>query len=371
MSAARPREGMSALVFRGAGQPLEPITVDHVDLREGEALVEVELATICGSDLHTIDGMRGAPIPLVLGHEQVGRVVALGPGRPPRTAGDHDLAVGMRVVWGIAVDCGQCRYCLAGLPQKCTMLRKYGHEQLHERWQLSGGFATHVHVLARTPIVEVPDDLPAAMLAPASCATATVMAGFAAATVIRPLAGATVAISGCGMLGLTAIAVAVAEGATVVAGDPDVERRAAAIRFGAAATSDGSLAGWRAALAEAPDGEHGYAIALELSGAPTAVQQLVSLGDIGAVLVLVGSVFPAGTVAVDPEAVVRGLLTIRGVHNYTAQHLVDAVRFLERADRDAFSELVGPGHPLHKIDSALDDARSRRTARAALAPAKV
>lgn len=368
MIAARASEGMSALVFRGAGHPFDLITVEHVDLREGEALVEVELATICGSDLHTIDGMRGAPVPLVLGHEHVGRIVALGAGQPPRTADDHDLAVGMRVVWGIAVDCGECRYCLAGLPQKCTTLRKYGHERLHERWQLSGGFATHVHVLARTPIVQVPEDLPAAMLAPASCATATVMAAFAAATGIRPIGGATVAISGCGMLGLTAVAIAVAEGASVVASDPDAERRAAAIRFGAAATSDGSLEGWRGALAEVRGGEHGYAIALELSGAPTAVQQLVSLADIGAVLVLVGSVFPAGSIAVDPEAVVRGLLTIRGVHNYTAQHLVDAVRFLERADRDAFTELVGPGYPLHEIDAALEDVRSRRTARAALAP---
>ena len=170
------------------------------------------------------------------------------------------------------------------------------------------------------------------------------------------------------MLGLTAIAVSDAGGATVVASDPDAERRAAATLFGAAATSDGSLVGWRSALAEAPGGEHGYVIALELSGAPTAVQQLVSLGDIGAVLVLVGSVFPAGTVAVDPEAVVRGLLTIRGVHNYTAEHLVKAVRFLEQADRNAFTELVGPGHPLHEIDAALEDARSRRTARAAVAP---
>jgi len=371
MSVARASEGMSALVFRGTGQPFDLIAVNHVDLREGDALVEVELATICGSDLHTIDGMRGAPVPLVLGHEHVGRVVALGPGLPPRTADGHDLTIGMRVVWGIAVDCGHCRYCLAGFPQKCTTLRKYGHERLDEGWQLNGGFATHVHVLAGTPIVAVPDDLPSAMLAPASCATATVMAGFASATAIRPLAGATVAISGCGMLGLTAIAVAVAAGATVVASDPDGDRRAAATRFGAAETSDGSLAGWRAALAEVPEGEHGYAIALELSGSPTAVQQLVSLGDVGAVLVLVGSVFPAGTVAVDPEAVVRGLLTIRGVHNYTAEHLLDAVRFLEKADRDAFSELVGPGHPLREIDAALDDARSRRTARAALAPARV
>ena len=362
---------MYALVFRGPGEPFDRVSVNDVDLREGESLVEVELATICGSDLHTIDGMRTAPVPLVLGHEHVGRVVAVGSGRAPRTVDDREVTVGMRVVWGIAVDCGLCRYCRTGLPQKCTTVRKYGHERLDERWQLSGGFATHVHLLARTPIVEISDELPAAVAAPASCATATVMAGFAAATGIRPLAGASVAISGCGMLGLTAIAIAVAEGATVVASDPDAGRRAEAVRFGATATADGTIAGWHSALAEAPGGEHGYTIALELSGAPIAVEQLLGLGDIGAVLVLVGSVFPAGTIAVDPESVVRGLLTIRGVHNYAPEHLARAVRFLESADRDAFSELVGPAHPLHDIEAAVDDARSRKTARTALAPVRM
>lgn len=368
MNPARVSEGMHALVFRGAGESFERVAVAEVDLREGELLVEVELATICGSDLHTIDGMRSAPVPLVLGHEQVGRVVALGSGNPALTADGRDVTIGMRVVWGIAVDCGQCRYCLAGLPQKCTTLRKYGHERLDERWKLSGGFATHAHLLARTPIVEVPNDLPAAMLAPASCATATVMAGFAAATRLRPLAGATVAISGCGMLGLTAIAVAVAAGATVVASDPDAGRRAAAEEFGAVATSDGSLGGWLSALATVPAGEHGYTIALELSGASSAVQQLVSLGDLGAVLVLVGSVFPAGTVSLDPELVVRRMLTVRGVHNYAPEHLVQAVRFLEGASRESFSSLVGSPHPLHEIEAALVEARSRKTARSALAP---
>jgi putative phosphonate catabolism associated alcohol dehydrogenase len=359
---------MTALVFRGVGRDFERIAVPDVALHTGEALVSVELATICGSDLHTVDGARHADLPLVLGHEQVGRVVALGPGKAPRTVDDTTIAVGMRVVWGVAVDCGRCRYCRSGLPQKCTTLRKYGHERMQRGWELGGGFGSHVHVLARTPIVEVPEALPATMLAPASCATATVMAGFAAAASIRPIQGATVAISGCGMLGLTAIAVAVARGATVIAGDPDPDRRAAALRFGATAAADGSLAGWQAAFAKVSSARHGYTIALELSGAATAVQHLMGNADIGAVLILIGSVFPAGSVPIDPETVVRGMLTVRGVHNYAPQHLVEAVRFLERADRREFAGLVGSEHPLGQIESALQAARSRTSSRVGLRP---
>ena len=70
-------------VFHGAGQPLELVRRDaEIILDSGQCLVEVLLATVCGSDLHTVDGRRGEPVPCVLGHEGVGRVVAVG--RRPR-----------------------------------------------------------------------------------------------------------------------------------------------------------------------------------------------------------------------------------------------------------------------------------------------
>ncbi len=359
---------MHALVFRGQGQPFEHIAVPAVSLREGELLVEVELATICGSDLHTIDGARHAYTPLVLGHEQVGRIVALGQGRAQRSVDGVKLAVGQRVVWGVAVDCGTCRYCTLGIPQKCLKLRKYGHEGMQRGWELGGGFASHVHLLARTPVVVVDEEIPSEVLAPASCATATVMAALAAADDVRTITGGVVAVSGCGMLGLTAVAVAVARGAIVVASDPDPARRAEALAFGARAVGDGTADGWRAAFEKVPGGRYGYAIGLELSGAPRAVQVLLGLGDIGAVLVLVGSVFPAATVALDPERVVRRMLTLRGVHNYAPEHLVEAVRFLEGADSTAFAALIGSVHALDDIDAAVEAARARTSARTGLVP---
>lgn len=359
---------MEAQVFRGVGVPFEAVAVPELELAHGEVLVSVELATICGSDVHTVQGARPGPVPLVLGHEQVGRVVAIGPGRAPRTVDGTTVAVGQRVVWGVAIDCGRCRYCHAGLPQKCATLRKYGHARMARGWELSGGFASHVHLRARTPIVAVAEDAPAELLAPASCSTATVMAALDAARRIRPLAGAVVAISGCGMLGLTAVAAAVAEGATVVATDPDRERRASAQEFGAASVGDGTAEGLAQALRRIPAGRGGYHVALELSGAPSAVQSLLGAADLGAVLVLVGSVSPTSTVAVDPEAVVRRLLTIRGVHNYAPEHLLQAVRFLERPEAAPLAELVGDIHPLDGIESAMLHARAHSSVRVGLRP---
>ena len=359
---------MEAQVFRGVGLPFEAVAVPEVVLAHGEVLVAIELATICGSDVHTAQGARPGPLPLVLGHEQIGRVVAIGPGRAPRTVEGTAVAVGQRVVWGVAVDCGRCRYCHAGLPQKCVSLLKYGHARMARGWELSGGFATHAHLRARTPIVAVADDAPAELLAPASCSTATVMAALDAARAIRPLAGAVVAISGCGMLGLTAVAAAVAEGATVIATDPDRDRRESATEFGATAVGDGTADGLQGALRRVPAARSGYQVALERSGAPSAVQTLLGAGDLGAVLVLVGSVAPTSTVSVDPEQVVRRLFTVRGVHNYTPQHLLEAVRFLERPESAALADLVGDIHPLDAIESAMLHARAHSSVRVGLRP---
>ncbi|QEO09143.1 alcohol dehydrogenase catalytic domain-containing protein [Protaetiibacter larvae] len=350
-----------ALVFRGLSHPFERIAVPELVLHPGEALVQVELATVCGSDLHTVSGARSAPAPLVLGHEQVGRIVALGPGRAARTIDGERLAVGDRVVWGVAVDCGACRMCRRGMPHKCESLQKYGHQRMRRGWELNGGIATHVHLIARTPVMRVPETLPAEVLAPASCATATVMAALAAAEEQRPLAGELAVVSGCGMLGLTAVAAASEAGATVVAIDPDPQRRALAQEFGAAVVAEPGVGALRAALlaasrrgrsrgeASAP----GFGVAWELSGANRAIETLFDCADIGASIVLVGSVFPAPPVSFSAEGVVRRLLTVRGVHNYRPEHLERAVRFLERVDASAFAALVGQVVPLDRAEEAL------------------
>ncbi|QKW10578.1 alcohol dehydrogenase catalytic domain-containing protein [Streptomyces sp. NA04227] len=319
----------------------------------GEVLVRVDLATVCGSDLHTVAGHRPAPRPGVLGHEQVGTVVAVGEGAPPCQDGT-EITPGMRVVWSVTASCGKCHRCRRGLTQKCERLRKYGHEPLDERAPLTGGFATHCVLLPGTTVVAVPPALPDAVACPASCATATVAAVIAAA---GPLDGRRVLVTGAGMLGLTAIAMAATAGARVTAVDPDPGRRAQAARFGAH-----DVAG---------TGEvHGEVdAALELSGHPEAVRTCLGSLAIGGRAVLAGSVSPGAPVPLDPERLVRGLGSVAGVHNYAPADLQRAVDFLTAHHHSyPFAELVEGAYPLTELDAAVAAARSAVAPRQAVVP---
>lgn len=359
----------TAMVWVKPGQKHEAIAVPTVALAPGDALVAVELATICGSDVHTTQGHRGAPAPLVLGHEQVGRVVAVGDGALTSTG--SPLEVGTRVVWSLTIGCGDCATCRRGLPQKCVTVRKYGHERLEAGWELSGGFASHVHLRAGTAIMPVDDALPAAVLAPVSCGTATAVAALDTAEAVVPLEGAVVLIFGAGLIGLTACAIATDRGARVVVVDPARRRRSLASQFGAAFTVDpAGEPGHPESLATAIDetGERPL-IALDASGSVHAVASAIDALGVGGVAVLVGSVFPSDPVPLDPESVVRRLATVTGVHNYAPRHLEEAARYIEqRHDAYPFADLVGAIVALGDLDDGIDAAARGKTVRVGVSP---
>ena len=329
-----------AIAFLGADLPLQRIAVTEVTLRPGELLVEVELATVCEKDLRTALGERPASAAQVLGHEQVGRIVACGPGSPAITVDGVPLTIGDRIVWAVTVDCGACEMCREGIPEACLDQRRYGHERVRRGWELSGGLATHVHLVARTAVVRARDWIPAEVFAPAACATATAAAAVDAAERVRPLAGESVLVSGCDAVGLTAIAMAVARGARVAAVDPDPSRRALAPAFGAESSHRPGRA------------PGGYRVALEFGGAPESVTEAVAGAGPGAVLVLAEGAEGASGTLPAPALIERGL-TVQSVHGYRPEHLLDAVRFLERADHGLFAGLIGRTVPFADAVTAL------------------
>lgn len=360
----------SAMLFHTPGRAHERRDVARVSLGAGDVLVRIELATVCGSDVHTTHGHRQEPVPLVLGHEAVGRVERIG-GTAQYLDGSA-VSVGDRIVWEIAVHCGECDRCLRGLTQKCRTLRKYGHARfgaagaLGTRWELSGGFATHVHVLSGTGLVRVDDDVPAEVLAPVSCGIATAWAALAAAARTVPLGGslgvppASVLVTGGGLIGLALAAMATERGASVTVSDPDPGRRAWARRFGAAEV----CAPARDALEPGS-----FDVVIDASGAPAAVAAGLDAVAVGGAAVWVGSVFPTDPVPVVPERVVRGLVTISGVHNYAPADLVGAVAFVTEHWRDyPFADLVGAEFALTDLDAAVARAAEQREVRVAVRP---
>lgn len=330
------RPAATAMVWTGVGQPHETIAVPGVALADGDVLVAIEMSTICGSDVHTVQGRRSAPTPLVLGHESVGRVIAIGDDGA-LAVDETPLRIGDRVVWSVTVSCGDCDRCRGGMPQKCRTLGKYGHDRIGVHGDLTGAFGSHMQLRAGTAIVRVPEALPAAVLAPASCATATAWSAVARAARWRDLEGAAVRVHGAGLVGLSAAAIAAELGADVEVRDPNPQRRALAARFGATE------------LDREPD------VVIEASG--HAVGEALAGVTIGGIVVLVGSVFPAEPVPFDAESIVRRLVTVAGVHNYSGAELAEAVAFLAGRGRAyPFADAVGAVRSLTDIDAALDAA---------------
>lgn len=349
------------------GSPLELRCVAIPSLATGEVLVRVDACAICGSDLHTAHGRRPHPLPTILGHEIAGTVVALGPGTPPTDVGGVPVEPGDRVTWSVCVSCGSCDRCRGGLPQKCRALFKYGHAA-DDAQPLAGGFADHVLLRQRTAIVRLPDRLPAAAAATASCAVATAAAVLAAAD---DVAGRAVVVFGAGMLGLSVASLAAARGAaSVTVVDPRPER----LELVAMVVQRGNTVPWPAAaggleslitdvlLADGAD------LVVEASGTAAAVRAAARLVATGGTCVLAGTVAPVGDVPIDPERLVRRQATVRGVHNYRPDDLAAAVDHLASPAGAGLAGLVGPVMRLAAIDEALAAAAAGAGLRVVVAP---
>ena len=108
-----------AAVFLGSGKPFEIREFPLQEVKPGAILAKVKMTTICGSDLHTWQGKRSAPLPIILGHEILGEIKELGKGVEKDSMG-NTLTAGNRITWSVMASCGKCYYCMIKrIPQKC------------------------------------------------------------------------------------------------------------------------------------------------------------------------------------------------------------------------------------------------------------
>jgi putative phosphonate catabolism associated alcohol dehydrogenase len=353
----------AAAVFHGPGEPMTVENYPVPELGHGEILVRVTCTTICGSDLHTVRGRRSGPCPCVLGHEIVGTIAAFGPDAPRVDLDGAPLELGDRVTWTLTAACGECFFCQHGLPQKCETTFKYGHSSLDAGRVFSGGYAEYCLLVPGTGILRLPATLADPLAATANCAASTVAAAVRMLAATVQIRGGTVLVLGAGALGITACAMLREAGTREVwACDLDPDRADRALAFGATrALSPAEL--------EAAATGRGMDAALEFTGSSVAVAAGIRALRIGGTAVLAGTVLPSPMVDLDPEQVVRRMLTIRGLHNYASEDLVSAVRFLDRAQaRYPFSTLVGEIYPLQAINEALAAAGRATGYRVAVVP---
>lgn len=355
-----------AALFDGPGRPFAHRALPVEPPARGGAVARVSMATICGSDVHSWSGRRPSPVPGILGHEMVGVIAALGDGEPADLHGEP-LRAGDRVTWSEYVPCWRCDRCVRlGLPQKCRRLRKYGHEPAADAPGLTGGFAELCHLLPGTPVLRIPAAVTDADAVTVNCAGATMAAVLDAAAVE---VGDSVVIQGLGALGLWGVALARAAGAgTVIGIDTVAERRAMAMRFGAHAVLRPDDPSLRDLVAEqSPNG--GADAVIETAGVPDALRDGLALLRPAGRYVTAGLVMASAPVDLDASALVRGMVTLRGVHNYHPDHLARALDFVARTRESLpFAELVGGRASLVDVDHAFAHAAARRGVRTAVMP---
>ena len=353
-------------------QPGDPIAIQPFEIprriEPGAALCKVSMSTVCGSDLHTISGRRKEPTPIILGHEIMGEVVALGEGLDRDGFGD-ELNAGDRVTWPIMAACGDCFYCNRRLPQKCVRLRKYGHMSCSEWPHLTGGYAEYIYLFPGTSLFRIPEAVPDVVATPANCALSTVMN---AVETIGLDPGETVLIQGAGMLGLNLVALAAQAGAgKIFVADVNPRRLELAAAFGAGTCID--VGGMREEeivrmLRDETDGQ-GIDVAFEVCGDAAAVGLAVEALRIGGRYLLAGLVVPGSDLAIDGNQIVRKCLTLKGIHNYRPDHLGRALHFLEaNAPRFPYADLVGRSFALAEINEAVATAGTGDCPRVAVVP---
>ncbi len=286
---------MRALAKTSPAPGLELVERPVPTFGAGEVLLQVEAASICGTDRHIHDwdawAAENVEPPVILGHEIAGRVVAAGPGVTRVREGDL-VGVESHLFDGT---CSQCRN---GRQHLCRNLRVIG---VHR----DGGYAEYLVIPEQNAVVSNGLD-------PAVVALQEPMGNAVHAAFVEPIDGRAVAVTGCGPIGLCAVGIARAAGASVVvATDTEPYRLELASRMGATVTIDAAAPDAIARVTDATGGD-GIDVVLEMSGAAAALSQALHFIRRGGSISLLG--IYARPVEVDiSNLVIEQELTLHGI----------------------------------------------------------
>jgi S-(hydroxymethyl)glutathione dehydrogenase/alcohol dehydrogenase len=288
-----------AAVLHEFGRPLVLEELELDPPKQGEVLVRMAASGVCHSDLHVVQGIHPTELPVVLGHEGAGIVEQVGPGVVGLEAGDHVLLTWLPY-------CGHCRQCTRGWPNRCENTAWYdatledGTCRFHSNGSSihhynTSSFAERSVVPARTAI-KVDPSLPITELALMGCAVMTGVGAALNTACVRP--GDTVAVVGCGGVGLNVIQGArIAGAATIVAVDLVEAKLELAREMGATASVNAGEGDAVSAVRELVPG--GVDHAFEALGRPETIETALALTGRGGQAILIGMAPPDARIGLD------------------------------------------------------------------------
>ncbi|MDF2561716.1 MAG: dehydrogenase [Microbacterium sp.] len=365
---------MKAVVFRDPQSPIEFVDVDLAPPRAGEVRVRIAAAGVCHSDLHVKRGEWDAAAPLVMGHEGSGVVTELGEGVTTLAVGDH-------VVLSWVPPCGECRYCRAGHEARCqkvaTVVAPLGvlfdgtsrlsrdGETLHHYLGVSS-FAEEV-VVPASGAVKVRDDAPLDVVAVVGCAVATGVGAVLNTAAVEP--GSTVAVIGCGGVGLNVVQGARLAGAErIVAIDVRPEKTQLALQFGATDRIDASQGDAVAQLRELIS--DGVDYAFDAIGRTTTTEQSIQMLGLGGAAVIVGLPPTGARASFEPLVLAEADQRILGSNYGSVRPSIDVPALVDRYmdGQLKIDPLISGRRPLSEAAAALDDLETGSALRTLLIP---
>jgi threonine dehydrogenase-like Zn-dependent dehydrogenase len=362
---------LKAAVLRQFKAPLEITEFPGPDVGEGEVLVRMTAAGVCGSDVHMWLGEDPrTPRPMILGHEGVGVVEEIGGTGPKLDLYGRELKPGDPVIWDRAVVCGKCYFCaVKRLPNLCRSRWVYGiHRGCSAPPHLNGCYADHILLVRDTKIISLADwhNLDPATLVSAGCSGATAANAIELAGIEI---GDSVLIQGAGPLGLYLVGYARARGAEhVMVIEGVAPRMELAKRLGADLVLDLISTSAEERKEAVMSATHGFGVdvGFEAVGRPEPILEGIDLVRRGGAYVAVGTAVPMGTIPIDVyHQVVLKQLRLQGAWTNDTRHIVQALSLVRR-DPFVFADMVTHRFPLEQANEALQSMAERRAIKAAI-----
>ena len=350
-----PKKSKAAVLVE-YGKPLQMREYPIPDVEHRGILVKVEMAGICGTDVHHWRGTLDlkAPLPNIPGHETLGRIVKLGKGRTHDAAGEP-LNIGDRILWA-HVECGECYWCkIARQPTLCANRVYYAYRYCDEYPYLMGGFAEYEYVIPLTEVVKVPEELTEEEVIGVGCGLRSVVAAYERLGKLGLQDD--VVIQGAGPIGLYSLVLAIESGArkTIVIGAPR-ERLDLARKWGANHVinidelRDPSKR--QDKILELTNGR-GPDIVIEGTGVATAFNEGLEMVRKGGKYLVIGQTTRVPT-SITPSSIVWKNLDIIGSLSATIAHFYKALQFIKsNQSKYSFADIVTNKYSLEKVNDAL------------------